>query len=509
MPSFESGLQYASVTLALLLVVSGIAFFTIGPGWSWFSFLTAPGPTPAPTPTLTPTPTPWPEIASTPTPEANATPSPTPEPEVTSTPTPEPTPPPAPTPSPTPTPGPIDVPFSRSHFQISLRSDYPAAVAARFGDLDADGSTDLVLFQGLLSVYAFLNNGKRIWLWDNAPSPGINNFRQAPGFVWDLDRDARPEVVFFKTEGDSVFLTVFEGTNGQEKKKVLVPVSKPTSLAALPADFSKNNWKSDVVVLASNASVQRIFVFDSQFNKLTEYKTLKELGHSLAVSDVNKDGREEAFASGHAVDVAGNNPWKNDFLEPSEEISLVDLSGDAAPEVVFANGRGGVQASSLADGSSLWSVPLSRAVHASSAATGYGEKRLAVVYETREPSSLEQGLDVLSSAGGRLWGVDKKPVQSGSRAFSCKWSQENLLFFGGKFYNSNGTASISDFGRGLACADLSGDGREELVSIRQDENRNYYVDVYTNPLTPELPFPNKKSDLDYLLEKGTLPATRG
>lgn len=516
MPNLERGLRYATAAVVLFLIVSAMAFFIAGPGFSWFFFPPAPSPTAAPSPSPSP-------VHEIPIPSVEATVEPTPanaSNAANETLSPEP----SPTPSPPPVqvveinasastpPRPFGLPFSRSSFPVFRRSEFPTAVALRFGDLDADGNLELFFFQGALSVQAYLSTGKRVWGWDNPPFENLAGIRQAPGVVWDFDRNGRPEVVFFKAEVNKTFIVVADAANGNEKNKLELNFSKPTHLAVAPGDFSKSGWKSDLVVLARSASQQKLFFYDFSFNKLGEYAAAsgKPLGFSVAALDANGDGRDEAIVSGAAVQQNGSVSWSHGGSYASseaEEITLVDLQGDAGKEIVFSHGKEGLLAVDKA-GKEVWSSSLSRVVHASEAKT-VSSNHLAAVLEVREPS-LEQGLIVFSPGGGQAWALARKPVSFTGRPFDCRFSAAPNLFFAGRFYEALlGNSSLEEFGRGLACADLSGDGREELVSLREEPVAGAYLDVYTNPVAQQPAVARRNSELDYLLEKGTLGVTRG
>lgn len=520
MPSFADGLRYATYAIVLLLIVSGIAFFTLGPGLSWFYLPPAPSPSPQASPSPSPVheiPFPSPEATPTSTPAdaTNATNATNSTNETIA--------------SPSPSPSPVQVievtpvasspltqfglAFSRSSFPVLRRSELPTALAVRFGDLDADGNLDVFFFQGALSVQAFLSGGQRVWSWDNPPFEYLAGVRQAPGAVWDFDRNGRPEVVFFKAEGNKTFLVVADAANGNEKSKAELNFSSPpTHLTVAAGDFSKSGWKSDLVVLGRNSGQQKLFFYDFSLNKLGEYNSTKPIGFAVEALDVNGDGREEAIVSGAAVQYNGSVLWSHGGAYASaeaEEISLVDLQGDGSKEIVFSYGKDGLLVTGK-DGKEVWSSSLSRVVHASKTSSAAPSSTgIAAVLETREPS-LEQGLVVFSSGGGQAWTLPRKPAAFAARPFDCKFAATPNLFFAGRFYDAGqGNSSFEEFGRGLGCADLSGDGREEMVSLREDAVAGAYLDVYTNPVSQQPAVARRNSELDYLLEKGTLGITRG
>src|SRR5262249_38214977 len=113
---------------------------------------------------------------------------------------------------------------------IVLLKEYALPVVidgVKFGDLNNDGKTDLVILTPTYSTYAYDNSGKELWHYD-APAAGASDRSQfeAPGSVWDFDQDGKAEVVAWRMIDDKEYIVMADGLTGEIKHKVEWP-TKP------------------------------------------------------------------------------------------------------------------------------------------------------------------------------------------------------------------------------------------------------------------------------------------
>ena len=121
--------------------------------------------------------------------------------------------------------------------------DLPVQIdGVKFGDLNGDGKTDLVVLTPNYSTYAYDNSGKELWHYD-APQDGTvqRSEFEAPGCVWDFDHDGKAEVVAWRMIDGKEWLTMADGATGEIKHKVEWPSD--------PLPHVYNNFRTAVAKL--------------------------------------------------------------------------------------------------------------------------------------------------------------------------------------------------------------------------------------------------------------------
>jgi len=209
-----------------------------------------------------------------------------------------------------------------------------------------------------IKVAAFLSSGKRLWTLDlgSGIESGLN---YQPMVVWDLDGDGRAEVILKTNKSpdpldyDGERITVLDGMSGQIKKEAKWP-----SLKGLGSDYGNDSRNflaiahldgKDPYVVAVRGiyKVQRMWAFDKNLNRVWErnlgldhffpsglwerlikfwnidnkmkylWARLKKTqkldqyrgSHSLPVTDINEDGKEEILWGERCIGDKGTELW--------------------------------------------------------------------------------------------------------------------------------------------------------------------------------------------------------
>ena len=252
---------------------------------------------------------------------------------------------------------------------IVLLKEYPLPVAidgVKFGDLNGDGKTDLVVLTPNYSTYAFDNSGKELWHYD-APlggSPERVQF-EAPGSVWDFDQDGKAEVVAWRMIGQKEYLVMYDGATGAIKHQIEWP-TKPlphvynnfrTAIAKLHPGYPDS-----LIVYSDSGGTVSINAYGPTLNLLWSYThpRLKDYhGHYIYPVDINGDGIDEVYLSQVMLDANGHELWNNYDLFPDnhdhiDSARFVDLNGDGKLELVTGQSDVGTVVYEATTGKLLW-----------------------------------------------------------------------------------------------------------------------------------------------------------
>ncbi len=252
---------------------------------------------------------------------------------------------------------------------IVLLKEYPLPVAidgVKFGDLNGDGKTDLVVLTPNYSTYAFDNSGKELWHYD-APLAGTSDRGQfeAPGSVWDFDQDGKAEVVAWRMIGQKEYLVMYDGATGAIKHQIEWP-TKPlphvynnfrTAIAKLHPGYPDS-----LIVYSDSGGTVSINAYGPTLNLLWSYThpRLKDYhGHYIYPVDINGDGIDEVYLSQVMLDANGHELWNNYDLFPDnhdhiDSARFVDLNGDGKLELVTGQSDVGTVVYEATTGKLLW-----------------------------------------------------------------------------------------------------------------------------------------------------------
>ena len=252
---------------------------------------------------------------------------------------------------------------------LVLLKEYPLPVVidgVKFGDLNGDGQTDLVVLTPNYSTYAFDHSGKELWHYD-APSGGseLRSQFEAPGSVWDFDQDGKAEVVAWRMIDGKEFLVMCDGATGEIKHQIPWPTQ--------PLPHVYNNFRTAVaklhpgypdslIVYTDSGGTVSVNAYDPTLKQLWSYShaRLKDYhGHYIYPVDIDGDGIDEVYVSHVMLDASGHERWNNYALFPDnhdhvDSARFTDLNGDGKLELVAGQSDVGTVIYDAATGKLLW-----------------------------------------------------------------------------------------------------------------------------------------------------------
>jgi hypothetical protein len=262
-----------------------------------------------------------------------------------------------------------DLPALQYPQDITLLKEYNVVRpdGVKFGDLNGDGKTDLVVLTRNYSCYAYDNSGKELWHYD-APEDGSvqRSEFEAPGSVWDFNHDGKAEVVHWRSIDGKEYLVMSDGATGDIKYKTLWPNN-------LQPGHVYNNFRTAIakthegypdtlLVYTDSGGTVSLTAFGPTLNQLWSYShpRLKDYhGHYIYPIDINKDGIDEIYISHVMLDANGKELWNNyaEFPDNHDHVDsarLVDLKGDGKLELVTGQSDVGTVVYDALTGKLLW-----------------------------------------------------------------------------------------------------------------------------------------------------------
>ncbi|MBP3355749.1 MAG: hypothetical protein J6K95_01075 [Rikenellaceae bacterium] len=247
--------------------------------------------------------------------------------------------------------------------------DIPASGCVKFGDLTGDGKTDFVVMTPGYSSYAYDNAGKKLWHWE-APEERtkLRAEFEAPGAVWDFDRDGRAELVQWREFDGKEWLVIADGRTGRIKAKTPWPTKEHphvyNNFRIAIANF--NGKYPDVVVVYSDCGGEAtIAAYDKKLNRLwahVEHTKKDHLGHYVYPHDFDGDGIDEVLGGWVLLDSKGHEIWNRlpdiyDNHDHVDSYKFADMDGDGREEIVVAACDLGSQVREAMTGKLLWVSP--------------------------------------------------------------------------------------------------------------------------------------------------------
>jgi hypothetical protein len=212
----------------------------------------------------------------------------------------------------------------------------------RFGDLDGDGSTDMLIAQNsrhayrnsfahISSLAAFTLDGELLWTLGRPDAYNDVIAHDTPFQIHDIDGDGRQEVVLVR----DFRIQVLDGKTGDLEQWAWMPKAPPDnkvrpyerevgdSIAFF--NFSGGPDRRDIMI---KDRYRTFWVFNNRLEQL--WSGQGQLGHYPYPLDIDGDGRDE-MAMGFTVwDDDGTKIWSraNEFKDHSDGIVMGNFSGD-------------------------------------------------------------------------------------------------------------------------------------------------------------------------------------
>ncbi|MXV16513.1 hypothetical protein [Hufsiella ginkgonis] len=399
--------------------------------------------------------------------------------------------------------------------EVRLLKQYnvPLSNAVKFGDVNGDGLTDFMVLTPDFSAYVFDNAGKELWNWK---SPETNakarSEFEAPGVVWDFDRDGKAEVVHWRFLDGKEWLVIASGETGQVKKQVEWP-TRP-----LPHEY--NNFRlaiakltsgspNELVVYTDMGGTVNVNAYTSNLELLwehTETRKKDNLGHYVYPADLNGDGIDEVLVGSLLLDAKGKEIWNRFGLLPdnhdhADSYKFADINLDGKPDIVTANSETGIFIYEAMTGRIIWQAV---AEHAQQIQAGYflkGVKGPQVVaggrtYGNRQLNEpyLWSQLYWFDNQGNTLLKWPGQPINGNPDFIKGNWrgdGAEHLFWYKFKL-GDNGKGTCYFPAPVFHMFDFMGKGAEEVITLA-----NGILSVYGSKYAT---YHNKdtKKDLNYL-----------
>jgi rhamnogalacturonan endolyase len=348
----------------------------------------------------------------------------------------------------------------------------------RFGDLDHDGTVDVLIGQvvhhgptdrnsELSCLTAMTLDGTRLWQL-GAPDAWKTHLTNDVAFqIHDLDRDGRNEVIYCMNRA----LIVAEGATGRTRFKVPTP-AMPGGERILGdclyfCDLRGLGHDSDIII---KDRYHHIWAYDDKLQP--RWHAACNTGHYPYACDVDGDGRDELMVGYTLFDDDGKVLWSLDdrLSDHADGVALLRLRPDADLRLVCAASDEGIFLTDM-QGRILLHRQLG---HVQSPALANFRDDLPGLEIVTVNFWRNQGIIHYFDADGRVY-HSFEPTQYGSLCLPINWTGRSEEFFvlnanvdeGGLFDGwGRRVVTFPDDGHPDMCdavLDLTGDCRDEIV----------------------------------------------
>jgi hypothetical protein len=379
---------------------------------------------------------------------------------------------------------------------VKLLKEYkiPQSNAVKFGDVNGDGLTDFMVLEPDFSAHVFDNSGKELWSY-KAPSENVRERSEfeAPGVLWDFDRDGKAEVVHWRMIDGKEMLVMADGQTGKIKKRTEWPTK------SMPHVY--NNFRLAIAKLTPGAPNElavytdfggtvNVCAYDANLKQLwihTETRKKDNLGHYIYPMDLNGDGIDEVLVGSLLLDSKGKEIWNRFDLLPdnhdhADSYKFADVNHDGKVDIVTANSEAGVFVYEAMTGKIIWEnvAEHSQQIQVGNFLKNAGAPQVVVggrTYGNRqigEPYLYSQ-LYWFDNTGKKLLKWPGNPINGNPDFVKGNWrgdGRDQLFWYKFKI-NDAGTGKLYFPDPVFHMFDFTGRGAEEVITLNRGMLRVY------------------------------------
>lgn len=402
------------------------------------------------------------------------------------------------------------------HPDVSLLQtfDIPEPHAVKFGDLDGDNRTDFMVLSPDYSAVGFSHEGEQLWSW-KAPEEYASERAsfEAPGLIWDLDRDGAAEAIHWRQSGGREWLVAADGTSGEVKFRAPWP-TRPLPHAynnfRLAVGNLDGGYPDEVIVLTDMGGQINVTAYDNELNRLWQHEEMKKkdhLGHYVYPVDLNGDRKDEVVVGSLVLDHSGNEIWNRfdlfyDHHDHVDSYRFDDIDQDDDTEIVTAHSEFGVVAFEGMTGEMMWQDAAEHTQQIETGAFLEGVKGPQVVVGARTYGNRSAGEPYLwarihwyDPEGELVHTWPRKPINGNPVFVKGDWDgdgSQDLFWY--KFrLNEQGEGDLY-FGESVYhMFDFIGNRAEEVITLDRGKLR-----IYGSREAKEEELPNREKNAEYL-----------
>jgi hypothetical protein len=355
----------------------------------------------------------------------------------------------------------------------------------RFGDLNGDGETDLLIGQvrymgpgyndiGLSCLTAMTFNGEILWQKGTPDAESILSAGDVAFQIHDIDGDGQREVIYTM----NFWIHVVDGKSGKLIRRVRTPLATVAGYkyerihgdAILFCDVSGKGRDSDLLL---KDQYRNIWLFDEHLKPL--WKATCHSGNYPYAYDTDGDGRDEIAAGYSLLDDDGSFIWSRE-QETGGRVNAVTIASPGYPadtslRIFYGAGDWGTMILDL-EGNVKVHKPLGNIQHA---VLGNFRSDLPGLEMVTGNFWGNQGIIQLYDAHGNVY-HSFEPGPPGSMCLPVNWKGDGEEYFflntnpgDGGMFNGQGNLAVAfpDDGHPDLCSaaiDLTGDYRDEIVT---------------------------------------------
>jgi hypothetical protein len=327
------------------------------------------------------------------------------------------------------------------------------------------------------------NDGKEMWHWEApAENARLRGEFEAPGSIWDFDRDGYAEVVHWRIIDGKEWLIMADGRTGAIKRKVEWPTPPMphvynnfrTAIARFHPGYADN-----LLVFTDSGGTISLTAYDRELKQIWQHSEQRKkdfFGHYIWPIDLNGDGIDEVLISHLCLDSKGNTIWNNydlfdDNHDHMDTMEFFDINGDGKLELITGQSDMGSMAYRGMTGELLWQ---NLSDHTQQITAGYilkGGKTPQIVangrvYGTRGGAGLGAQLYWFDNLGNLLSKWPRNPLNGNPNFVRGDWYGDGKKeFFWYKF-------KLEDDGKGTLyfkdpvyhMFDFLGNGAEQVIT---------------------------------------------